>query len=417
MRNLAAMLHCAIVRVCAPFGIALDGLRAHGVRAGLAAGGVAIGIAPVLVIVTMITGARASLAKDFGQVSRDAFVVARSELAEETSTSERPMYRPPITLDEVEMLGRLPDIASASASIEVNLTIDHRGDVFREVEVQGTAAAWPESHDGEFLDGRNFVVAEEQRGAYVAVISSALSRRLSGDASPIGETFQLEGLPFRVVGVYRETPSLLTDTSSFWVRTPYSTALHALPTQSEWLEVRVTPQPGTTRELAEESVISAMRSVRRLQPRQGNNFTIVGREGVEELFAKYAGTLSAAMILLTSLGLLVGGVGLVGILTVSISERTQEIGIRRAMGATRFDIVMQFLVEASAITVAGSIVGLAVAALATLIIRTVTPVPGEMPAWAFASTVLTAAISGLGLGLYPAIKAARLDPAAALRNE
>lgn len=398
----------------APFALAVDGLRAHGMRAAVAIGGVAIGVAPVLLIVTVMTGMRGALARDFGQVDRESFVVTRSNMLEsmsDTSTTNRA-----ITLDEVRLLTELPDVESASASVDATLALEISRQRVPEVDVEGTTVTWPDDHGGEFLAGRNFAIAEQTRGAPVAVISSALARRIARDADPLGAMVRLDGEPFRVVGVYRETPSLLTDTTRDWVRTPYTTALRVLPVDAEWMEVRVTPRAGVSRADAEEAVTARLRAARRLGPRQADTFVLMGRESLDAVFDQYAGTLFAAMLLLTGLALVVGGVGVVGIMTVSIAERTVEIGVKRALGATRRAIASQFLLETVAITSAGGVIGLALGVLATLALRTFSPIPAELPVWALVATLATTSGSGVGLGLYPAVRAANLDPAEALRR-
>jgi putative ABC transport system permease protein len=171
------------------------------------------------------------------------------------------------------------------------------------------------------------------------------------------------------------------------------------------------------RERAEDAVIARLRASRRLRSGQPNNFVLVGEEGVREMIDRFGGMLFGTMLLLTGLGLVVGGVGVVGIMSISVTERTPEIGIRRALGARRRDIAGQFLFEAVALTAAGGALGLVVGSGATFVLRLTTPVPAVVPLWAIAVTLGMTGVSGVGLGLYPALQAAALDPAEALRRE
>jgi putative ABC transport system permease protein len=393
--------------------LAHDGLRANGMRAAVAVGGVVVGIAPVLLIVGVMTGVRGALARDFGQVAPNAFAVSRSSIVE--ALTDTASGRHAITEQEVGRLAELPMIRSAAASVDASVTLDVGRERYREIAVEGTAASWLGSHEGEFVAGRNFAGTEERRAAHVAVISSALARHIAPAGAVVGETVHLQGQPFRIVGVYRERPSLLADTMSSWIRTPLTTALRALPAEADWLEVNVVPEAGVSREDAEDAVRARLRSVRRLRPEQRDDFAIMDEAGIDALFTQYGGTLFLVTLLLTGLALAVAGVGIVGIMTISITERTVEIGLKRALGATRRDIAAQFLVETVAITLTGSLIGVALGVTAIVLLRALTTIPADVPVWALVVTLLTATVSGIGLGVYPAHTAARLEPVEALR--
>jgi putative ABC transport system permease protein len=393
--------------------LAHDGLGASGARAAVAIGGVAVGIAPVLLIVGVMTGVRGALARDFGQVTPNAFIVSRTSLAE--ALTDTLTGRHGITELELGRLAELPMIRSTEASVDASVALDVGRDRFRDIAVEGTSASWLDTHEGEFVAGRNFAADEERQAAQVVVISSALARHIAPMGQAVGETVHLDGQPFRVVGVFREQPSLLTDTTSAWVRTPFTTALRVLPADADWLEVRVVPVAGVSRQDAEDAVTARLRTSRRLRPDQRDDFAVVDEAGIDALFTEYGGTLVVATLLLTGLALAVAGVGIVGIMTISIAERTVEIGLKRALGATRRDIAAQFLIETVAITFAGSVAGVVLGVSAIGLLRVFTSIPADVPAWALVVTLLTAVASGIGLGVYPALRAARLEPIEALR--
>jgi putative ABC transport system permease protein len=395
--------------------VALGGLRAHRVRSCLALGGIAVGIAPVLFIVGVMTGVRSAILHDVASVGSGQFILQRFDRA--NGESESSGRRPPITAGEAEMLASLPELLSAVPSVDATADLQHAEQLYRDLDVQGTSTDWPDAVTGDFHAGRNFVREEQTRAANVAVVSTALARQLAPDGDAVGETVRLAGIPFRVVGVFREAASLFTDTSAYWVRTPYTSALKYLAADREWLEVLAVPSDGTMRERAEDAVIARLRASRRLRSGQPNNFVLVGEEGVREMIDRFGGMLFGTMLLLTGLGLVVGGVGVVGIMSISVTERTPEIGIRRALGARRRDIAGQFLFEAVALTAAGGALGLVVGSGATFVLRLTTPVPAVVPLWAIAVTLGMTGVSGVGLGLYPALQAAALDPAEALRRE
>jgi putative ABC transport system permease protein len=395
--------------------VALGGLRAHRVRSWLALAGIAVGIAPVLFIVGVMTGVRSAILQDVASVGSGQFTLQRFDRA--NGESESSGRRPPITAGEAEMLASLSELRSAVPSVDATADLQYAEQLYRDLDVQGTSTDWPDAVTGDFQAGRNFVLEEQARAANVAVVSTALARQLAPDGDAVGETVRLAGIPFRVVGVFREAASLLTDTSAYWIRTPYTSALKYLAAEREWLEVLAVPSDGTMRERAEDAVIARLRASRRLRSGQPNNFVLVGEEGVRELIDRLGGMLFGTMLLLTGLGLVVGGVGVVGIMSISVTERTPEIGIRRALGARRRDIAGQFLFEAVALTVAGGALGLIVGSGATFVLHLTTPVPAMIPLWAIAVTLGMTGVSGIGLGLYPALQAAALDPAEALRRE
>lgn len=395
------------------FALARSGLTASGIRTAVAMSGVAVGITPVLLIVGVMTGLREALARDFGQVTPDAFFVSRASLSEaltDTLTGRRG-----ITELEVERLTELPMIRSAVASVDATVSLDVGRDRFRGVAVEGTAPEWLDGHEGAFVAGRNFADDEERKAAHVVVVSSALARLIAPAGEVVGETIHLEAQPFRVVGVFHEQPSLLVDTTSSWIRTPFSTALRVLPADADWVEVRVVPVRGVSRQDAEDAVTAHLRSTRHLRAHQRDDFAVWDDAGIDALFTQYGAAFVIATILLTGLTLAVAGVGIVGIMTTTIAERTMEIGVKRALGATRLDIAAQFLVETVAITVAGTAVGIVCGVSAVGFMRAFTAIPAAVPAWALAITLLTAVVSGIGLGIYPALRAARLEPIDALR--
>jgi putative ABC transport system permease protein len=179
----------------------------------------------------------------------------------------------------------------------------------------------------------------------------------------------------------------------------------------------VSPRDSVTVQEAIDDVTTVMRSMRNLRPAQVDNFSIVTQDKMLETWNQLTGVFFLVMIALSSVGLMVGGVGVVAIMMISVTERTREIGVRKALGATRREILWQFLVEASTLTLIGGAAGLVVGALIAMVISTATPIPAEVPLWSVVTALLASALTGIGFGMYPAARAARLDPVDALRYE
>jgi putative ABC transport system permease protein len=184
-----------------------------------------------------------------------------------------------------------------------------------------------------------------------------------------------------------------------------------------WMDIAVTPKDNFTVADAQDQVTAAMRVRRSLKPDQENNFALVSQDRLLESFNSVTKGFFLVMLALSSVGLMVGGVGVVAIMMISVTERTREIGVRKALGATRREIMFQFLVEAATLTLVGGACGLGLGALIAFGVRAWTPVPAAIPLWSVIVAVSASMVTGIFFGLYPASKASRLDPVGALRYE
>ena len=184
-----------------------------------------------------------------------------------------------------------------------------------------------------------------------------------------------------------------------------------------WMEVIVMPRDEVTIQEAQDQVIAALRSVRGLKPSQENNFAVVGQDRIMETFNKVTSGFFLVMLALSSVGLMVGGVGVVAIMMISVTERTREIGVRKALGATRREVMFQFLVEAATLTLLGGLAGMAMGAGIAWLVNHFTPIPAAVPLWSVVVAIAASVVTGVFFGLYPASKASRLDPVEALRYE
>jgi len=184
-----------------------------------------------------------------------------------------------------------------------------------------------------------------------------------------------------------------------------------------WMDIAVMPVVGVSIDEAQDQVVAAMRAKRGLKPGQENNFAIVTQERILETFDKVTGAFFLVMLALSSVGLMVGGVGVVAIMMISVTERTREIGVRKALGATRREVLFQFLVEAATLTLVGGGVGLLLGALIAWGIHAFTPIPAAVPLWSVVVALLASIVTGILFGMYPASKASKLDPVEALRYE
>ncbi len=400
--------------------IALDALRANRVRALLTTSGMVVGVATVMAMASVITGVREAVMEDVVAIGPDKFVVERFDMSGvrlgDLGEGRMPWEgAPSITLREAELLARLPSVRSATPSASGSTDVRLGRTTVTGVDVEGSGTEWPDYKAGSMVWGRNFLQAELERSAAVVVLSEGLAREVFGRPVPTVPTVRIAGTSFRVVGVYRQSGNLFAAETDRWVVAPYSTTIKHLDVDDEWLEVRVVPNG--TRASAMSDVTAALRSSRGLRPGNANNFALTGQEAVQNMFDDTTRTFFAVMLLLSSLGLMVGGVGVVAVMMISVTERTREIGVRKCLGATRRAILWQFLLEAVAVTLAGGAVGILLAGSGALLLARFTPVPASVPLWSVLAGLGVSLVCGLVFGIVPAGRAARLDPVEALRYQ
>jgi putative ABC transport system permease protein len=400
--------------------IALDALRSNKARAALTILGIVIGVATVMAMAAVITGIRSSVMQDVASAGPRNFIVGRFDQSQIRLDEDfgAMIRRPRITLEEAALVSSLPSVQSVTPAVEGGSELKYGAHTFSGIQVVGRGSQWPEYAQGDFIAGRNYLPSDELRSAPVVVLSHDLAESVFHDPeAAIGRTVRLGGHPFTVMGVYRLKPNLFSALVRSLAFTPHTTAIKLLRVQEDFLQLLVVPMDNVSQEQVMDDVTAALRIARGLRPGEENNFAVVRSEAFAELFDRLTGVFFLVMLVLSSIGLMVGGVGVVAIMMISVTERTREIGVRKALGATRHEILWQFLVESMTVTVIGGVIGLLLGGGGALLLSLVSPIPASIPLWAVFAALVVFAISGIGFGLYPANKAARLDPVEALRYE
>ena len=401
--------------------IALEQLRSNKVRASLTILGIVIGVATVMTMAAAISGFQGSIMDSLNAIGPKNFFVERFDQTQILMVDDGgpPPWegKPSLTFAEAQMLRDLPSIRSVSTSAGTGGTVKYRSRSVPSVQLQGYSAQWVDYTQGDFVEGRNFLPVDETRSSSVAVLSDGLAEALFPSGSAVGKEVRLKGQAFRVVGVYRQKENIFSGAQNNWAIIPTTTAIKRLEADPEWMNLLVVPAEGYTQEQAMDDVVARLRQARSLRPGEENNFAVVRQEALADMVNGVIQVFAIVMLVLAGIGLIVGGVGVVGIMMISVTERTREIGVRKALGATPREILWQFLVEAMTVTLIGGIIGLLIAMTGAALISAFTPIPAAIPLWAIGASLLAAAVSGMGFGLYPAFKAARLDPVDALRYE
>lgn len=412
----------SLSRVFEGIGIALDSLRANKVRAALTILGVAIGVMVVIAMASAITGINRSVAAQIETLGPKTFFVFRFFQAginiSDGSDEMSPWRRNPwLSAAEAQMLQRVPGIRSVAWQEQSNGPVGAGNNNLTGVNVLGLSPDWILTQGGTIVSGRNFTQVEFAAGARVAVINDRLAQDLFPGLDPIGRRIKAFGEPFDVVGLYSEPTSLFGDSESPYFAIPHTTFQKVADYWKGWMMFSVIPDPEVTVAEAQDRVTAALRSFRGLKPTQDNNFSLVGQDKLLESFNSVTSGFFVVMLALSSVGLMVGGVGVVAIMMISVTERTREIGVRKALGATRREIMFQFLIEAATLTLVGGLAGMLLGGLIALGINKLTPIPAAVPLWSVVLAVVASTVTGIAFGLYPASKASRLDPVEALRYE
>ena len=402
--------------------IALDSIRANKVRAGLTILGIAVGVFVVVVISAAIHGINASVAKDFESTGPTTFFVSRFPISFEacdgTEDTCKWFRNPRLTLADVEAIEQLSSVRTAGARLDTSRPASYKDKRAASVQISGFTGNWQQiDGGGDIYPGRNFTPAEAAVGDRVVIVNEQLATTLFGESDPMDKTIDLGGAPFKVLGVYHYEASFLSGGNQPRAIIPIEAARKHLKANFADIGLAVIPAASSTRADAIDDVIATMRARHGLRPAVDNDFAIITQDQLFDVYNKIFGAFFLVMVVLSAVGLIVGGVGVVAIMMISVTERTREIGVRKALGATRGTILWQFLVEAVTLTGIGAMIGLVLGALVAFLIAKTTPIAASVPPLAVVAALLTSAFTGVLFGMLPAAKAAKLDPVTALRYE
>ena len=407
--------------------MAIEGVWLHRFRSLLTILGIVIGITTVVTVASLLTGLRQGVVDFFQELGPDNIFVLKTtgdpnqesrNVKERQRRAIKPEYADSIrrwcnSVDDVGITLMLPP------SVDGNpLTARVPGYESDTINASGLTPNISDITPRDFTAGRFFTSEEDHRGAHVAMIGASVAEALFPDGRALGKTFMMDGAEYTVIGVYAKAKGGFFGENGMdnAVDMPLHTAATRYPQVDRFM---LTAKAKTgMRDEAYQEVEGAMRRVRHLASTADDDFAISTPDQIIQQFDRITGLIGLVAIAISGLGLLVGGIGVMNIMLMSVTERTREIGVRKALGARRRDIISQFLVEATTLTGLGGVLGIAIAVLITMLIGALVPaLPSKVPAWALVTGFSTSVAVGVFFGVWPAVKAARLDPVEALRYE
>lgn len=403
-------------------GLALGTLRGHKLRSALTVLGVVIGTGAIIGVGSILAGLDGAITNILRSFGTNTLIVFKFKIGFRTGNlSAEERVRKPLTLEQARAIReRCPSVKLVSPYLFANWQMIHKArfkanDVYG-IDFAGTEESFVGSGQAEMLYGRFFTAAESEHKLPVVVIGEDAYKGLFSTGDPIGKWIEVDGHQFEVIGVMKRPSASMPGENDNRVLVPYYTMRKVFPNAIEHMLVVVAEDGQLAK--AQDEVRGVLRQERRVAHDKPDTFFISTAEQMVEDFRKVTAVTALVMVVLSSIGLLVGGIGVMNIMLVSVTERTREIGIRKAVGARRSDIVVQFLTEAVVLTAAGGLLGMFFGWSVSMAARLVFPsLPTEVPLWAAALGVIVSVGIGLFFGIWPASKAARLDPVVALRYE
>jgi putative ABC transport system permease protein len=401
---------------------AVDSLNAAKGRSGLTILGVVIGVSTVMAMATIVSGIRDQITQTIEIAGPTTFYVLKVFSQTPINPQDPPVWvriRPDLSPEEADKIAKLPEIKYAAIWGQINNKVEYAGVHTNIGVVIGADDGYSEIYGGELTDGRWFTKTEEASGASLAVLSVDVAKKIFGAIQPIDKVVRIGGRPFKVIGIYQAADNIFQPPGqSTHAIIPYRAMDHQFfLDKANAVFIPVKPRAGVTVSAAEEAVTITMRESRRLRPADHDSFDLITQDQILDTFNKISGVFFLVMVALSSVALLVGGIGVMAVMMISVTDRTREIGIRKAVGATRRDILQQFLIEASALTGAGGLIGVLIGLLMGRLASLAMNIHGTTPVNLTLMAVGVSVGIGLVFGVLPARRAAGLDPIESLRYE
>jgi len=395
-------------------------LRSSKLRSFLTLLGIILATTTLIAVMSVINGMNHYIAENVSDMGADGFRVQRMVMIGQFDPKkylEMQRRNPELSREEYDFLKSHATMLQDLGMESDRQTKVHYGNQQVDgVEIDGVTSNMATLADVQVTLGRFLSETEDQRHQQVAFVGADIQRRFFPTGSPLGKTLLIEGRPFDIVGVAKAKGSVFGESQDNFVMIPIETYFKMYGAR-KGLGYRARALSPSYVFRAQDEVRMLLRSFRHLRPNQDDTFAIFSSDSLVSAWDRITGSIAATAVAVVSVFMVVGGVVVMNIMLAVVTERTHEIGIRKAIGARRVDILRQFLVESSMLAASGGLIGVCLAWIVALLVRAATPVPMSVPFSAVLISVTLSASVGLFFGIYPAQRAAKLDPIEALRAE
>jgi putative ABC transport system permease protein len=398
--------------------IALRAIWSNKLRSFMTVLGNIVAVTSIVTVVSLIQGLNATVSDLIvSDIGADSFTIARRGIIRSEDDEERTRNNPLLTMDEARAVRTFGDkIVSVMGTAGRNATVSYGTTELENIQITGVTSEYANFSSYNAEQGRMMTPTEVERGRPVAIVGWDIADRLFGQTNPLDKTIRIAGIQFDVVGVSKKKGAAFGQSQDGFAVIPLGAYMRLFGARQS-LTLLAKPSSPEVLDAAMDDATVALRVARHLKPTEPDNFGTLSSDTVLGLYAQATNGIFAVLVGIVALSLLVGGIVIMNIMLMVVSERTREIGLRKALGAKRRDIMSQVLTESVTLSVVGGILGIALGAMFSTIISSLTPVPSSVELWSVALGVILTAAVGLFFGWMPARRAAMLDPIEALRRE
>ncbi len=401
--------------------IALSSLRANKLRTFLTLLGNIVGVMSVIAVVSLLDGIDLYAREKVLEEGSGVFSIQRInplQFVTDVDAFLKSFHNPRLTLDDVSWLrDHVPSAEAVGARLSASAEVGYKDEKLDGIEVMGRTWEYPVIEDLSLEGGRNLARLDVQRSRSSCILGHDVARKLFGeDIDPLGKMIRLAGRRFRVIGVAAPRGAVLGNSRDRFVLIPITTYGKIFGAH-ESLEIRIKARDVNLVQRAIDEATMALRIRHRLRPSQDDDFAVITSEILLNLWKKIEGYIRYVLLAAVSISLVVGGIVLMNVMLMAVTDRTREIGVRKALGATRKTIVWQFLVEAVTLSVVGGLLGTLIGFSVALLVSVLTPLPASIQFSAVALGLGVTLVLGIVFGTVPAYKAGSLDPVEALHHE